>query len=186
MKQQNDTGGSMNQELLERLWRGDLTAAERARVLRGGGARGEGDLVGWIEEEEALNRLISQNPGCPVSTNFTSRVMMAVRLEQARAKREARRGENGVRGSLGAWLRGSWVAQVLATGLVVALGVGSMVGVRTYERRQLARSLEVVRDVAALSEFELLRDFETIRQLGGMVEPSSSMESDAALLAALQ
>ncbi len=186
MKQQNDTGGAMNQELLERLWRGDLTASERARVLRQGGAQGGGYLLGRIEEEEALNRLISQNPGCPVSTNFTSRVMEAVRLEQTRATREARKGEKGLRGGIGAWLRGSWVAQVLATGLVVALGVGSMVGVRNYERRQLARSLEVVRDVAALSELELLRDFETIRQLGRVVEPSSSMESDAALLAALQ
>jgi len=186
MKQQNDTGGAMNQELLERLWRGDLTGSERARVLSEESVRGGGDLQGQIEEEEALNRLISQNPGCPVSTNFTSRVMEAVRLEQARARREARRGEKGLWGGIGAWLRGSWVAQVLATGLVVVFGVGSMVGLRTYERRQLARSLEVVRDVAALSELELLRDFETIQQLGRVVESSSSMESDAALLAALQ
>ena len=174
-----------HERLRSEIWRRELTPAER-EAFRNSAPAGE-DAAALLESEEQLTRVLHSAPRVQASSNFTSRVLAQVRLEQTQALRAQR--QSGVRQwlpRLRSWLSGSWAAQVCTLAVLVTLGAGSMFGLRTYEHAQIVRTVEMVREASAIPEIEALKDFDAIRHLGGVREPVSTLESDAALLAALQ
>jgi hypothetical protein len=128
------------------------------------------------EEERALGRALQSLPDAPVSSNFTSRVLQEVELEQAREERQERPAR--------AWFsrffpRLGWVTTVA---LMAAL-------ILQYRSIRQERTInDVAHDIAGLSremrrspEPEVLQDFEVIERLRLAAAPS-----DDDLLAALQ
>jgi len=69
---------------------------------------------------------------------------------------------------------------------VLAIGLSAFYGVKSYQRQQLIQTLATVTKVKAMPEIEVLQDFDAIRHLGRVQVSKSTMEMDAALLAALQ
>ncbi len=185
MKQKKIMKNAIRKQALETLWRRELTVDERARLERQ--LAGDEDQRLFFEEEEALSRLLTGVPDAPLSSNFTARVVAAVRLEAARSAHLGR--DLGMAGSLRRWggyFRHSWASRTAAAGLVLAIGLSAFYGVKSYQRQQLIQTLATVTKVKAMPEIEVLQDFDAIRHLGRVQVSKSTMEMDAALLAALQ
>ncbi len=185
MNQKRKMKHTIRKQALETVWRREFTADERAWL--------EGHLGGddaqrlLFEEEEALSRLLTGVPNAPLSSNFTARVVAAARLEEARSARGG--GDLGTAGwlsRLAGYVKRSWVTQTTAAGLVVAIGLSVVYGVKAYQRQQFVQVLATVTQVAVIPEIEVLQDFDAIRLLGRVQAPRTTVEMDAALLAALQ
>jgi hypothetical protein len=144
------------QRLKEQNWQRQLTAAEQADVeaflLAQPSLRAE-----W-EQEMALNRAIGQLPPVPVSSNFTSLVMMAV--EQEVSRRERARLPWFKR-----WFAVGWLPRFALVALVVGISTFSWREYQVVHRTQLARSAVTVSDVATLPKLEWLQDFDAINRL---------------------
>jgi hypothetical protein len=101
-------------------------------------------------------------------SNFTARVLQAVKLEAARERR-----------SRGHWFsrwRPVWVARAAAIAVVIGMGVFSVDEIaRARQRANLARRLEGVPQVAEVPRPEILEDFDTIRQLNNPPPPDEQL-----------
>jgi hypothetical protein len=139
----------------------------------------------FFEEEEVLSRLLRGIPDAPVSSNFTARVLTAAALARARSALPERPGWMGWLRWWGATFRRSLALRVTAV-LFLALGLSAYPGVQSFRRHQLVQSLATVSKVASIPDIEVLQDFDAIRLLGRVQASKSTMEMDAALLAALQ
>lgn len=175
MNHANDPG-----EWVAKALKGELTEAEQRQFQQR--LQNEPALRAAFEEEQRLEHLIGRLPNVPVSTNFTSLVLQAVRREERRpARSEGRFG----------WLpflRGPFPR--VAAGLAAVLLAG-VVGVRQYRQSQqteMARSVSAFTEVASAIGSEetpppaVFRDFEAIQRLSIPREP----ELDLELLFALQ
>lgn len=144
-------------QLLETAQRRRLTPAEEARAREYLLAHPGAQAV-W-EQETALTQLLDRLAPAPVPSNFTHRVLEAVRAERRPAPSRARAG----------WLAGvrRWLPLKTATAMAaVALSVVLIHHRRQEaERAELARSLEAFSEVAAVSGLDVFRDFEAIRLL---------------------
>lgn len=130
------------------------------------------------EEERGLESLLARLPDAPVSTNFTSLVLQAVRAEQRKPASSGGRFH---------WLRFKFTR--VAVGLAT-VAVAALVGLKQYqksERQELARSVTAFTEVASVMgsrqtpTAEVFRDFEAIHRLSIPQE-----ELDLELLVALQ
>jgi anti-sigma factor RsiW len=148
----------MNDPLYQRLresgWRGGLTQTEEAELRAWLAAHP--DLAADWETESGLNRMLERMPDAPVPSNFTANVLKAIERETM-PRSQSRR-----------W---SWNWQFLlpraaAAAVVVCLGVFSYEQRVSVQRAELARSVAAISNVAALSNPEVLQDFEAIRRLG--------------------
>jgi|ERR1041385_4172565 anti-sigma factor RsiW len=157
-------------ELRERSWRQELNDSEES-TLREWLAKHPEAQADW-EAEIALNDVLRRLPDAPLSNNFTSRVVQAVRLEQATELRRKRRAQL-------IWLRR----------LAWKLGLAGIVGAAVffcYEqvhstrlRAQVGQSVVKVSAVTSLPSAEILENFEAIRL-------SASPAADEKLLSLLE
>jgi hypothetical protein len=142
-----------------------LQLAQRRRLTPEEEAQARGYLLGhpeaqalW-EQEAALNQLLERLPPAPLPSNFTHRVLEAVRAETRSTRSGAHAGWLAV---CRRWL--PWKA-------AVAMSVLALCAVLVHhwrqeaERAELARSLEAFSEVAAVSGLDVFRDFEAIRWL---------------------
>jgi anti-sigma factor RsiW len=111
-----------------------------------------------LEDDLSLNKLLKQLPDARVSSNFTAQVMRAVQ-EQDRSK--------PVRGG---WLRefmpGKWRARLASATLLLGIGLFSYQHHQlTTTRKAMAQSVAALSEVAMVSGFEALQDFEAIERL---------------------
>lgn len=140
--------------LRDLLWRSRLTAEKEAQLQALMAAHPEAEA----EEEVRLTQLLNQLPDAPIASNFTSQVMRAIDLEEAKISREHKRGWPARRVGFG------WVSRLAVAGFAVFLGVLGLQQYQTSKRVQLAHSVEKVSIAAALPT-EWLENFDTINQL---------------------
>jgi len=156
--------------LLEQSWRGKLSSADQQELRAWLEAHPEA-RTDW-EAETALSRVIATLPNVPVSSNFTARVLDAVRQEPVKMRRPSVIWA----GWIGSLLPRSAIAAVL---LLMAAGFAYQKHA-TLRRTQLAQSVAAVSEVTSLPSPEILQDFEAIRQL------SPTPAADNELLALMQ
>jgi hypothetical protein len=140
----------------------------------------EADLSRWPEREEdmALTRLLDKLPDAPLASNFSSRVMQTIGLEEQRTSPTPHRFRPQ------AWAR-NWFIRLgfgSTVALILVLGWNQTV---QQERKQIAESVVTVSEVASVPSVEVLVDFEAIQSLGA-VPPDEDVEADLTLLAALE
>lgn len=126
----------------------------------------------------ALNGLLGTMPDAPLASNFSSRVMQAIELEEKRVQRVNRPLSPH-------WWTHSWWARL---GIVSCLATLAVVGWQQNQKRarvELAESVATISEVAAIPSVEILIDFEVIQSLGA-APPEAEMEADLNLLAALE
>ena len=171
------------QELIEIAWRRELTESERRKYLKLSSSS-ENEFWSQLEQEETLTQTLVSLPPASLASNFTSRVLQAVQLETNRTRTRTQTTNRTLN-----WFhlfQKNWIAQFAALLMLVAITFASVTGFQSYQRQQIARSLEVMSDVASIAEVDWLKDFEMIRSLSVADRLSTTLESDAALLAALQ
>lgn len=141
-------------QLREQGWRRKLTAAQEVELRAWLAAHPEA-RADW-EAEAGLNAVLDRLPDAPVPTNFTSRVLQAVRRETA-AK------------SPGCGWNRKWWRSLLPRAAFAAVVLGA--GLLAYHQHQEAKAMEVAQDVAAvwstasLPSPEIMKDFDSISQL---------------------
>ena len=165
-----------NDELVELSMRRELTPEEMSR-LEGYLAAHPEARVGW-EEERALSRAVQSLPDVPFSSNFTSRVLQALDIEQAREARLSQsRGRDWVRRLIP---RFAWAS------VAVLIGVVAFQQFQTSKQEKFAKDVSfAAADLAKLPNPEiLLQDFDAIQELGQISTVSAS--SDDELLRVLQ
>lgn len=153
---------NLTPEQRESLWRRSPAGRKRAEL----------DGQPELELEARLTDALTRIPDAPVPSNFTSRVMDAIDLEEARPARSKRWSWNWH-----AWLPRA--AAVMAVLLFSAIGVEHYETVQ-YHRTEMAASLHTVASTSAVPDVEALNNFDTIQRMG------QSAHADTDLLAALQ
>jgi len=143
------------QQLLELSWRRKLTVAEETRLRAWLAAHPEAESD-W-EAETALNQALARSHDLAVSTNFTARVLEAVRLEEAAVSRGRAAGR--------LWLRLRWLPKAALAALIVGAGLVSYQNHQLTKRKALALSVAAVSDVASLPSPDILEDFDAVRAL---------------------
>jgi hypothetical protein len=153
---------NLTPEQRESLWRRGPAGQKRA------GLDGQPEL----ELEARLTDALTRMPDVAVSSNFTSRVMDAIDLEEARAARSKR------------W---SWNWHSLLPRLAVATAVllFTSMGLQHYEmvqhhRTEMVASLHTVASASAVPDVDALDNFDAIQRMG------QSVHADTDLLVALQ
>ncbi len=147
------------EQLVEKSWRGPLTPAEEAELQAWLAAHPE-DVERW-EAESGVNRALAGLASVAPSSNFTSRVLEMVELEQRAAARRPALG-------LGERLRRFWGVRGLrlAWSLLLVLGIGGL-GYRQYQEHDqslVAQGMQSVSAMAAVTPVEALEDFDAIRE----------------------
>lgn len=143
--------------LLEKGLRHPLTGTEWAELQAYWAKHPE--LPTALDEEVVLTQLLHRLPAAPVSSNFAARVLQAVASDRRQA---ARRHSAGREPWLPSW---RWVRGLAWAGGAVGLLLFSTYSYRTYDRREMARSVAAVSGVPALPAPEVLQDFDTIFRL---------------------
>ena len=163
-------------ELVRLSMRRELTPEERSRLEDYLAAHPEA-RNGW-EEERALSRAVQSLPDVPVSSNFTSRVLQALDVDEAREGRS--RQATGRE-----WLRRLMPRLAWAT-VAVLLSVVAFQQVQTSQQENFAKDVSfAAADLARLPNPEiLLQDFDAIQELGQISTVSAG--SDDELLRVLQ
>ena len=145
------------------------------------GAGNQPDCRAADEIEARLNRLLQRLPDAPLSSNFTARVLSQARLEAG--NKAARLWIAGWEWfSDAVWATGAAPRLAVAAG-VVFLSVLTVNQYRAFARAEVARSVAVVSNLAALPSVDVLMHFDAINRLP---EIPQSREVDVELLAALK
>jgi anti-sigma factor RsiW len=148
-------------EIARLSMRRELTPDEESRLelyfAANPGARAE-----W-EEERALGRALQSLPDAPLSSNFTSRVLQEVELEQAREERQEQ--------SAGSWF--SRFFPKLGWATTVALVAALFLQYRSInEERTINDRARALAGLSTAPAPELLQDFEVIERLRWAAVPS--------------
>jgi len=158
------------EELIRLSMKRELTAEEEANLEKWLATHPEARAQ-W-EEERALSRAIHSLPDVPVSSNFTSRVLQAVDMEETGEARKERSRHRWFRFLLP---RIGWAAAVAAV-------IGVAIHNRSTERKELEGALvSLPIDFTKLPAPDVLADFDAINQLR-----QASVTTDDRLLEALQ
>lgn len=158
------------EELIRLSMKRELTAEEESNLDKW--LAGEREAQAQWEEEQALSRAIHSLPDVPLSSNFTSRVLQAVEVEETGAARKVRSGRGWFRFLLP---RTGWA---VAAAALVALGIYN----RPTKQKDMDRALASLPiDFAKLPAPDALADFDAINQLR-----QASVVTDDKLLEALQ
>ncbi len=152
------------QHLRESLWRRKLTDAERAELNR------HPETAADLELESRLSEMIAKLPDAAVPSNFTTRLMQAVDLEDPRRRRGS--------------FRWNWHALLpriaVATALVVFAGLTVQHLERAHQRITLAKNVALIAGSQPLPSVEALNNFDAIQRM------SQPAQADDELLALLQ
>jgi negative regulator of sigma E activity len=131
----------------ESLWRGKLSAAERAAL------RAQPEL----ELEARLTTALDKIPDARMPSNFTARVLQAVEREESRPAR----GRNFT------WNWRALLPRVAVTAAVVFFaGLTLHQHELTAQRTALARNVALVAGAQPLPSVEALKNFDAIRRMG--------------------
>jgi hypothetical protein len=165
------TNDPLPQKIRELLWRKNLTEAEKTE-LAAWHASQDSQTVVEAEIEQDLTTALMNLKAAPVPSNFTSRVVNAIRTGEAREGRPARPI---------AWLPGRlrWLVRAMAV-VVLSAGFLGYQHVQAARQREFARSVSTVSDFATVPSPEILQDFEAIRML------NQSPPADEQLLSLLE
>ncbi len=144
------------QNLIEASWRRPLTPGEQAALDRWLAVHPERQQD-W-ELNESLNDTLARLPDAPLASNFTRQVMLAVEREQAAARRKP-----GLFESFTRWLRLPAPKLAWALGLV-AVGWIGLYQHRSGARHDLAKGIAVMANVTAISNPNVLEDFDAIER----------------------
>lgn len=153
------------QNLREARWRRELTPEEAAKLrewLKANPAARED----W-QLESALSHELTRLPNAPVPSNFTARVLQAVELENAPARRAPV--------SRWRWILRSLAPKTAFAAALLCVGFFSYHEARDLKRAQLARSVATVSEVASLPGPEVLRDFDAIQQMNATPPPDNEL-----------
>ncbi len=146
--------------LPESLWRRKPTAAEQQELR----TRPE------LELEARLTDALSRMSDAPVASNFTSRVMAAIDLEEARSRRSG-------------W-HWNWRLLLPRTAVAAAALFITGIGVRQHEiashRMALARNVAMITTSSPAPSMDALENLDAIQRMG------QSAHADGELLADLQ
>ena len=145
----------------ESLWRRQLTAAARA------GLNGQPEL----ELEARLTDALAKIPDALVPSNFTSRVLDAVELEEARAARSQGWALN--------WRR-LWPRVAVAAAILIFAGVG----IQRHETN--SHRLALAKNVVLLATSQPPPSVDALENLDAIQRMSQSGHADGELLAAMQ
>ena len=148
-------------EIVRLSMRRELTPDEESRLelyfAANPGARSE-----W-EEERALGRALQSLPDAPISSNFTSRVLQEVELEQAREERQEH-------------FAGSWFSRYfpkLGWATTAALVAALVLQYRSIkEERTINDRARALAGLSSAPAPEVLQDFEVIERLRWAAAPS--------------
>ena len=157
-------------KLLEASWQRELTPAEDAELRAWLAAHPEA-RADW-EADAALSRALDNLPDAPVPSNFTARVLQAVELENAAAKRQVQ--------SKWRWVWRSLLPKTALAAVFVGMSLMAFREASYQKQQRFARSLKTVSAVSALPGPDILKDFDAIQQLQPTPPP------DVELLALLQ
>jgi hypothetical protein len=161
-----------HEEMKEAAWRRPLKPTEEAELQAFLAAHPDARNA-WAEEA-ALSRLLFQSSAPPVSSNFTARLLQAVR------ERPAPRPIWRQWLSPGQWLPEGWVSRLAMCSLMLFLGLFSFREYQVAHRAKMAHEMVDVSRLASLPPMGWLKDFDTINRLNQVKGP------DDDLLAALK
>jgi hypothetical protein len=147
--------------LRESLWRRKLSDAERA------GLRTQPEL----EIEARLTEALAKLHASPVPSNFTSRVLAGIELDEARSARPPG----------WTWNR-SWLWPRVAAAAAVLVFAG--VSLQRYESN--SHRLALVKTLAMATRAQSLPSVDALENLDAIQRMSQSAHADGELLAALQ
>ncbi len=174
---------NMNESLFERLietsWRRRLTPQEEAE-LQAWLAGHPGDGERWAAEA-GLNDALEGLPTPVPSSNFTTRVLELIELDQRAARRQREREKSW----LGRW-QALWSRQGVRLAWTMALVLLVGVGYHEYRNQahlQIVQGVNSVSTVAAAMPVEAMEDFDAVHALS-QVRPESN-QTDEALYALL-
>jgi hypothetical protein len=138
--------------LREQRWRRLLTPAEQEQ-LRAWLAKHPGVQEDW-DAESGLENLLNRVPNVPVPSNFTARVLQAVKHDEAVQAREPSR----------LWWRLPRLLLPRAAIAALVLGGGALSyhEFETAHRARLAQSVVAVSDVSSLPSPEILTNYDAI------------------------
>ena len=145
----------------ESLWRRKLSQTERAAL------RGQPDL----ELEARLTDALAKLSNAPVPSNFTTRVLAAIELEDAQAARS--------RGWTWNW-RLLWPRVAVAAAVLIFAGVSIQRYETNSHRFALAKNIAMVAVAQPLPSVDALENLDAIQRM------SQTARADGDLLAALQ
>lgn len=156
MKRENNMNESEYQALIETSWRRPLTVEELAALDRWLAAH-PGRQQDW-ELEESLNDNLARLPDAPLASNFTSQVMLAIRIEAKAAERKP-----GLLETFKHWLQvpASRLAWALS---LIAVGWFGLYQHQSGVRDDLAKGIAVMANVTAISDPTALEDFDAIER----------------------
>lgn len=164
---------SFYQELREISWRRKLTPEEETQ-LQGWLAAHPDKHAEW-ELEQSLSEQLRHLSNAPLSSNFTSQVMLALDTELARQEREGHGGRPWLQ-----WLH-KFAPRLAPVSLALVVAITFFVQYRGnhVEQQYQAKVVETVARVAEdVPSAEILADFDAIEKL--------PLATDEDLLAALQ
>jgi anti-sigma factor RsiW len=161
---------SVYQKLKELSWQRKLTPQEELELGAYLATHSEAE-ADW-NQESALTDFLDKLPNAPVSSNFTSRVLQAVELEEKKISRAQGRGWAAWRTGL-RWVFRSAIAGSLAS---VALLVSYQ-----YRLSQQGESIRNVSVATTTAKLQWLQDFDAINRMSRVQSPA-----DEELLAALR
>jgi len=147
------------QRLMELSWRRRLNPAEEAELRAWLAAHPDAE-ADW-ETETVLSEVLNQMPNVPAASNFTARVLEAVRLDEAAAERRRKGWGTG-------WLRlRGWLPRTAVASLLFGVAFGSVYRLehQAARRREIAKSVVAIAGVATLPSPDVLENFNVVRSL---------------------
>ena len=140
--------------LREQSWRRKLTASEERQMQAWLAAHAEAQAD--FESEARLNEMLGSLQDAPMPSNFTARVLQAVRLDEAAELRRQRRPR------LVWWRR--LAAKVAVVAMVVTAGIFSYRHFRAaHVRSEVAEGLVAVSTAQPVPAPNVIEDFDLIR-----------------------
>jgi hypothetical protein len=161
--------------LAEALRRDQLTSDDEAS-LQAYLANHPDERHFW-EEELALNQLLRQLPKAAVSSNFTARVMQALRQQQSAARLASAAAPGWWQG----WTRERWLPTSAIASAVLCLAIFSYHQHQVSAHRELAHNLAEISRITPGVTVDVLVNFEAIEKLSQVPR-----NDDRELVAALQ
>ena len=149
-------------DLRESLWRRTSSPEDRAKTA------GQPDLQAEARLTETLARL----PDAPVASNFTSRVLAAIDLDERQAGR--------------ARARPAWNWRALFPRFAVACAVLMFAGVSIQHYEVSAQRYALVKNVAMVATSRPMPSVDTLENLDAIQRMGQSSHADGELLADLQ
>ena len=152
--------------LRELNWQRKLTGAEEAELRAWLAAHPEA-RADW-EVEAGLNAALGRLPDVSVPSNFTARVLQAVKGDAAAELRRSGR-------KWRPWWHLRWLPKVAVAAVILGAGLVSYRQFQAARFAEYAQSVAAVSDVSSLPSPEILKDFDAIDRLSATPSPDEQL-----------